>query len=89
MYTINNFATVNLNSMAKTGTTLTYTITAHVIYITMNLATIVRPKGYIFIITMCVTKAAEPPCTPHLEASVIHLQPPGSQQTSGHLVCQL
>ena len=61
MYTINNFATVNLNSMAKTGTTLTYTITAHVIYITMNLATIVRPKGYIFIITMCVTKAAEPP----------------------------
>ena len=55
----------------------------------MNLATIHRPKWYIFIITICVTKAAEPPWTPHSEVSVIFHPPPCSQQTSGLQVCQL
>ena len=58
---VTNFATMNHNSKAERDTTHTTTITEHVIYITINLATIHRPKGYIFIITMCVTKAAEPP----------------------------
>ena len=45
---VTNFATMNHNSKAERDTTHTTTITEHVIYITINLATIHRPKGYIF-----------------------------------------